>query len=246
ACAKRIKEAPRDLDNINNVFNQSLYEDIVEIFNVEAVRSILSGRYSNNLRVPDGGVLLMDRLGHLDPYEAASRANKLDFLLASYPTVGIHVPLSTQLKYAVADCSGWRCEREKWKVLACQNLKMIFFVVSLGDFDLVSRENGQNRFVDSVNFFGELSANPLLQSIPILLIFNKIDVFREKLNYKKFSDYVVEYKGRNDYHYITNYIKMKFLKGENTINHIFASTLDSGDVQAITSIAEAYFKNQPS
>jgi Cdc6-like AAA superfamily ATPase len=102
-CAKRIMKASRNLDTIKTVYTEDLFEDIVHIYSLVQVQELLNARYENGLYVPDGGLMLLQRLKKNRPDTQPSFS---DFLCASQPTLDIHLETENRVKFGIADCSG--------------------------------------------------------------------------------------------------------------------------------------------
>jgi len=89
----------------------------------------------------------------------------------------------------IYDTGGERCERKKWNRVLDLNPEVIIFVVSLSDFNQTCTEdNNQNRMQESLSSLTKLCqevSRRQLKGLEIVLVFNKTDVFREKLEDKK-------------------------------------------------------------
>ena len=77
-----------------------------------------------------------------------------------------------------------------------ERLDAIFFVAPLDCFDEWSDDN-ENELKHSMDLWGGVVRNEMLGRAPLVLIHNKIDLLREKLEGgTKVADHVVSFKGR--------------------------------------------------
>jgi GTPase SAR1 family protein len=120
-------------------------------------------------------------------------------------------------KFSLSDVGGQRNERKKWKNIF-QDVTAVIFVVSLSEFDQTCYEDDiTNRMTESLELFSETVNNSHFANSTILLFFNKIDIFREKIKKVELSNWFKDYKGSNTFEDGIAYISSKYLdqnKGE--------------------------------
>eukprot|EP01088_Endostelium_zonatum_P001069 TRINITY_DN11349_c0_g1_i1.p1 TRINITY_DN11349_c0_g1~~TRINITY_DN11349_c0_g1_i1.p1 ORF type:complete len:345 (-),score=57.47 TRINITY_DN11349_c0_g1_i1:151-1185(-) len=85
----------------------------------------------------------------------------------------------------------------------------LVFVASLSDFDQVSKPNQTNKMSRSASLFKSILTNKLLPStVPIILLFNKMDLFKQKLKTVNLQHFFPLYQGGNSrrkaYKFITD------------------------------------------
>ncbi|KAG2379612.1 hypothetical protein C9374_006729 [Naegleria lovaniensis] len=74
-----------------------------------------------------------------------------------------------------------RSERRKW-IHSFDDVSAVFFVVALSEFNQVLYEDRRsNRMLESLLVFNEIVNSTYFADVPVFLIFNKYDVFLEKL-----------------------------------------------------------------
>ena len=128
---------------------------------------------------------------------------------------------------------GQRSERKKW--LHCfEDVTAILFCVALSEYDLVLSEDEnkvislylsfnntinalttklyylKNRMLESMDLYQSISSNIWFMNTPIMLFFNKIDLFEAKIKKSPITICFPEYSGENTYEATTLYIKRKF------------------------------------
>lgn len=112
----------------------------------------------------------------------------------------------------VVDVGGQRNERRKW--MHCyDDSNCVLFMVSLIEYDLKCYEDLQTmRFDESLHLFEEICSNKLFFDTPILLLFNKMDIFQNKIKTVPLKKYDSQYEGLvEDVDASLEFIKKKFL-----------------------------------
>jgi len=120
-----------------------------------------------------------------------------DILFSRYQTTGI-VDLCFDIngyKFKLSDMGGARSERKKW-VSFIHNSKAIIFVMDLSEYDQTLYEDSTtNRLFESIKVFRAIMSNDALQHLAMILIFNKEDLFMEKIKRIDLKNYFPEYRG---------------------------------------------------
>jgi len=143
-----------------------------------------------------------------------------DYVMSRIMTTGI---ISTEinsppLKFTVIDVGGQRNERRKW--LHCfDNVNALLYIVNLNGYNSVLYEdNSVNRMQECFNLFKQTANNEIFKNTPIFLLFNKKDLFEEKIRTEsiniceEFSDYT----GSGELMDSLNFIEKKF---KNALNN---------------------------
>jgi hypothetical protein len=140
-------------------------------------------------------------------------ANGEDFLHAYVKTTGIHETYleSHHMKYCVYDIGGDRAERKKWPY-ALDNVDCLVFVASLAAYDTYPGHGYLNDMRDSLTWFESLLNTAIcLTTSTIVLLFNKADIFREKIKQSPISDFWPDYRGcEGDYDAAIKFFTEKF------------------------------------
>lgn len=112
----------------------------------------------------------------------------------------------------VIDVGGQRAERKKW-IHYFDNVNAVLFVASLSEYDLTCYEDSStNRLEESLKLFDEISNSRYFNNIPIILILNKSDIFKEKLKKKNLGDYIKSYEGGDDVEQALKHIQELFIE----------------------------------
>ena len=90
---------------------------------------------------------------------------------------------------------GQRSERKKW-IHTFDGVNAVLFMVALCEYDRVLFEDEtSNRIQESIRLFGEIVTNKFLKNTQMFLVFNKMDLFEDKIRKvplaATFPDYTV-------------------------------------------------------
>jgi len=89
--------------------------------------------------------------------------------------------LFTTLLYSVVDVGGMRNERKKW-IHCFDNISYILYVVNIAEYDQTLYEDSStNRLKESILLFSEVVNNRWLYRVPIILLMNKCDILKRKI-----------------------------------------------------------------
>ena len=95
----------------------------------------------------------------------------------------------------LVDVGGQRNERRKW-IHFFNTVDAVVFLTALSEFDLnLYEDNGYWRVKESLRVFNEVVNNALFFKVPFVLVFNKRDLFEEKIANKSFSKYFSGFNG---------------------------------------------------
>lgn len=135
-----------------------------------------------------------------------------DILRCRIKTLGIH-EIEFQcsgMDFQLVDVGGQRTERRKW-IHCFDNVTILLYVAALSEYDLFCEEDEKsNRMVESLELFKSITNNVYFQKTPVVLFFNKVDLFKEKIPRVPFSKHVPDYKGDDSYDDVLAYIQKRF------------------------------------
>ena len=103
----------------------------------------------------------------------------------------------TDLIFNIVDSGGQRTERRKW-IHRFDSADVVTFVASLSCYDEVLWEdNSVNAMTDQLQCFGKMLNVQALQSVPMILLLNKRDLFAEKIQRVplRICESLVKYQG---------------------------------------------------
>ncbi|KAL8688823.1 MAG: hypothetical protein Q9224_004790 [Gallowayella concinna] len=178
------------------------------------------------------------------------RPNDEDFLHARVRTDGItrECFAANNFLYEVFDMDGCRSGRRQW-IHTFDGVDCVFFVASLSGYDRILVEDATtNQLTESLLLFEAIvssvwskSRTPQLRNSSIVLILNKLDIFKRKIqkNQNPLKDYYPDYVGREkDYEAALTYIVAKFkaqqrLDDERKLHIYFSDATDIKGCQAM-------------
>jgi GTPase SAR1 family protein len=188
-----------------------LGEKIIKFWNDETVLEVFSRR--NEFQILDNTGYYCEHIHRIT--EEGYIPTDLDILQTRIKTTGIIETsyIEKGKNFIIIDVGGQRSERKKW-IHVFENVTGVIFCVGLSSFDqTIPEDNTTNRMIESLNLFTEINASPWFQSVVMILLLNKADLFREKLEAgKSISNIFPEFTGGLDYDGSINFIKGEFLK----------------------------------
>lgn len=114
-----------------------------------------------------------------------------------------------EANFDIYDVGGQRSERRHW-IRIFQNVKAVLFVVAISEYNqLCFEDETTNRLDDALNVFRMVSNSKHFEETQIILLFNKIDLFKLKLS-KNIPFSFENYGGEQKFEPITNFVRNKF------------------------------------
>lgn len=138
------------------------------------------------------------------------------------------------------DVGGQRSERKKWRN-CFSNATAIIFMVAISEYDQVLLEDSTaNRMRESLALFSSIiNYRPFTQT-PIILFFNKIDIFEQKLAASPIEHYFPDYQGGPFYDAGCQYFKELFLALDKSgTNRVYVHFTCATDTEQIKFVMEA-------
>ncbi|KAG1849036.1 heterotrimeric G protein alpha subunit [Suillus subluteus] len=117
-----------------------------------------------------------------------------------------------QLSIHMFDVGGHRSERKKW-IHCFESVTNIIFCMALSEYNQVMlEEKNQNRMQDSLNLFESIINSRWFLRTSVILLLNKIDVFKNKVPKVPVQNYFSDYAGGPDINKAAKYILWKFMQ----------------------------------
>ncbi|KAJ5078545.1 guanine nucleotide-binding protein g(o) subunit alpha [Anaeramoeba ignava] len=168
-----------------------------------------------------------------DDYEPTDK----DILFCRIPTTGINF-LTFEHKsrnWKVIDVGGQRSERRKW-IHTFDNVNFLIYVVAINEFDqALFEEHTQNRMQESLEFFSEMVNNQYFKDKNCILLFNKMDLFKAKIQKVDLNVCFPEYNGGKNYENALSFIQKTFLSvaqnSNRTITPLYVCATETKEMQ---------------
>jgi guanine nucleotide-binding protein G(i) subunit alpha len=209
--AQRLRQLETSLRTASKDYSLDMALAIEELWQEDAMQAVFETRY--NYHVFDGAPHFFKHsdLKRFRPPDYIPEFN--DVLFCRRKTTGVVEArvVFPEIRLLFVDVGGQRSERKKW-VQLYGGLEALIFVASLSEFDQKCYEDDTtNRMQESLDLFEDTINNSTFAQMTIILFFNKIDLFEEKLKTKDISIAFPEYTEGQDFEKSKEYIKKKFL-----------------------------------
>jgi len=141
------------------------------------------------------------------------------------------------------DVGGQRVERKKWIDLN-KNLTAIIFVASLIDYNIVSEDDPKKtRMEESLDVWDEILDGRYIRNMPIILFFNKIDLFKKSIKRCSLRKVFKSYDGDDNVENGQRFIMRLYLKrlsrhrniNPNSVRCHFICALDTENIRIVYS-----------
>lgn len=223
------------MQNFETTFVETLSGDVRELWSDPAIQR--AWEIKGEFHIDDGFEYYMkdyDRL--LQPNYIPTTD---DVLFLRVKTVGVTELQFEQREhlFRVVDVGGQRTERRKW-LHHFEGVTAVLYVTALSDYcQLCMEDNATNRMAESLTLFDSVVNNPYFTKTPIIIFFNKTDIFRKRLETEPISKYYPEFQGPNDFDTACQFILDKFtaiVKAKNkAIYPHFTCATDTTQVQDV-------------
>ncbi|CAI2319792.1 unnamed protein product [Caenorhabditis sp. 36 PRJEB53466] len=155
----------------------------------------------------------MDSLDRV--YEAEYIPIDEDLLRARAPTTGI-VEVNMTIRgfdFKIFDVGGQRSERRKW-LDKFDDMDATIFVTAVSEYDQnLEEDETVNRIHESMNLFGNIVNSPFFKLTPMIIFFNKRDLFEEKVKTTCIRIAFSDYTGiKDDYMNSMDFIMRSFVE----------------------------------
>ncbi|KAI8099059.1 guanine nucleotide binding protein, alpha [Halteromyces radiatus] len=133
--------------------------------------------------------------------------------------------------YHLIDVGGQRSERKKW-LHYFENVTAVLFVVAISGYDQVLIEDqDSNQMHEALMLFNTICNSSWFTTTSMIILLNKIDVFKRKILISPVSHYFVDYTGSDDNLEQTKaYFKKRFERlNQNSKKRIYTHFTDATD-----------------
>lgn len=166
-------------------------------------------KFRADIQVPDSASYFFNKIDEI--ISGVFRPNEEDVLRCRDRTTGVFQEqlFVANRKFTIVDVGGQKIEREKWKNVF-RSTRAIIYVVALSEYNQVLFEDETtNRMEDALDTWDTI-INHGFKDVPFILVFNKTDLFRDKILSGNAPFTFQGYDGRQEYQAIIDYINEKF------------------------------------
>lgn len=144
-------------------------------------------------------------------------------------------------KFTLVDVGGQRSERRKW--MHCfENVTALIFCVSLSGYDLkLYEDEATNRMHEALQLFSKTITNVWFQQTPVIVFFNKYDIFEQKIKKVPLTVCFPKYSGEaGDKDSAYKYIEEQFMaENENPQKLFYCHPTTATDTENIAYVFSA-------
>ncbi|KAJ6239816.1 guanine nucleotide-binding protein g(o) subunit alpha [Anaeramoeba flamelloides] len=176
-----------------------------------------------------------------------------DILLFRIPTTGISETSfkAHNFNWKVIDVGGQRSERRKW-IHHFDNVSTVLFVVAMNEFNKkLFEDQSMNRMHESLAVCETVLNNDFFKKTDCVLLFNKVDLFKESLRKTQFGKHFTKFKGQNNFEDVSLFIKKNFFstikrqKKRKVDSHFVKATDTISVEEMINSVISGIIETQP-
>jgi GTPase SAR1 family protein len=210
ARASKVNEFDQNaLLNISKIYTPQLGQELEALWKDKGIQAVYQLR--SNFQLLDSTEYFFSHISRISVQDYVP--TEQDVLRCRVKTTGI---VETEFdfagfKFRLFDVGGQRNERKKW-IHCFDNVTAVIFVTSLSEYDQKCYEDDSTlRMKESLVLFDEICNSRYFQDTPIMLFFNKLDLFREKIKKIDLSTCFEDYTDGCDYDKALKFIQNAFL-----------------------------------
>ncbi|KAJ6241960.1 g protein alpha i subunit [Anaeramoeba flamelloides] len=234
-------------DEINDLpqttaLNPEICEKINSIWKDTSIQTAYEKR--SKFQIIDSGEYFLNKV--LDIGDQKYLPNIKDLLNLRVKSTGITETRFTysDQKYCLIDVGGQRNERKKW-IHCFEDVTSILFVSSMSAYDQMLVEEGTaNRMKESMLLFSDICNSRWFRKNPMVLFFNKMDIFEEKIKVSPLNKLFPDYQGGADVEEGKKFIQQQFLSlNQYEEKKIFTYCISAIDPESIKQIFQSVNDN---
>jgi signal recognition particle receptor subunit beta len=241
---ERLVAAAEELDGFDDdvymrmqtVWNKRIAKHIKDLWADESIRKAYAR--NNEFQFIENAKYYFENIDRIaeDDY----RPTPFDILSTRTKTVGVvekTININEQLEFKLIDVGGQRNERRKWFTLF-EGVGLVIFLVACSDFNKLCYEDDEtNRMIENFNLYKETVNNKFFKDTPFVILFNKMDVFKEKLKLgQKITSAFPDYDGSNDPDECIEFIKEKYKEARNTFAPVHCFETMATDTEELAKV----------
>ncbi|KAJ3423963.1 guanine nucleotide-binding protein g(o) subunit alpha [Anaeramoeba flamelloides] len=192
------------------ILNKKLIKCIINLWADPSLKITYKRRF--NFQIPDNANVYLDNIE--DIAQPDYIPSEQDILGCRIPTTGINeivFDVNNQT-WRIVDVGGQRSERRKW-IHQFDDVFLLIYVVAINEYNqYLYEDESTNRLQESLKVFNKISNNEYFRHTNCVVLFNKMDLFTEKILKFDLNVCFREYKHGLDIEKARLYIEKKFVK----------------------------------
>jgi len=151
-------------------------------------------------------------------------------------------------EYRFVDVAGYHSERSKW-IYCFESVTVVIFCVDLCGYDQVLRRDAtQNHMTESLMVFDEVCNSHWFKDTKFVLLLNKTDLFKEKIENVDLTVCWPDYSGGYNFENASTFIKQKFLDQNISKNELFVHftcAISTENIEFVLKFVREIINHQP-
>ncbi|KAJ3443022.1 guanine nucleotide-binding protein g(o) subunit alpha [Anaeramoeba flamelloides] len=218
--AKKFSVAAENFDENLGEADPKIYKMVKTLWADSNLKEVFEKR--SEFQVPDSAAFYLDSINRIVDEDYIPTDE--DILKCRIPTTGIkEVNFKiNNVPWKIVDVGGQRSERRKW-IHHFADVTVIIYTVALSEYNQkLYEDESVNRMQESLDLFDSTANNKIFVKTNCVLLFNKIDIFKEKIEKIDLKGCFSDYDGGLDYEKAKTFITNKFIEeGKNSHRKIF-------------------------
>ncbi|KAJ6243459.1 guanine nucleotide-binding protein g(o) subunit alpha [Anaeramoeba flamelloides] len=189
-------------------WNKEIIKEIKQLWEDPKIKEAFEQKHL--FQIPSSAGVFLDKIDEIakDSY----KPTETDILNCRIPTTGVKELIFevNNFHWKLVDVGGQRSERRKW-IHHFDDVDILIFVIALDGYaQKLFEDHTVNRMIECFSVFEQTVNNQYFKSKDLVLLLNKIDLFKKNLKIVPLNKAFPDYEGENKYKPASKYFSKKF------------------------------------